>query len=330
MNFNCIIKTGLVAVAAMVSLSSFSQDLIARQAPIDKKLKTVDSLALQKQIRAEQSEYPALSLYPNWNNQYVHAYGNAIIPETYTIDLTGFHMPTPSTKITSPFGPRWRRMHNGLDLKVNIGDTIVAAFDGKVRIVKYERRGYGKYVVIRHDNGLDLKVNIGDTIVAAFDGKVRIVKYERRGYGKYVVIRHDNGLETIYGHLSKQLVEENQLVKAGEVIGLGGNTGRSTGSHLHFETRFLGIAINPIYMFDFPKQDIVADTYTFRKTKGVRSAGSHDTQVADGTIRYHKVKSGDTLSRIAKVRGVSVSTLCKLNRIKPTTTLRIGQVLRCS
>ena len=290
MNFNCIIKTGLVAVAAMVSLSSVSQDLIARQAPIDKKLKTVDSLALQKQIRAEQSEYPALSLYPNWNNQYVHAYGNAIIPDTYTIDLTGFHMPTPSTKITSPFGPRWRRMHNGLDLKVNIGDTIVAAFDGKVRIVKYERRGYGKYVVIRHDNGL----------------------------------------ETVYGHLSKQLVEENQLVKAGEVIGLGGNTGRSTGSHLHFETRFLGIAINPIYMFDFPKQDIVADTYTFRRTQGSKRAGSHDTQVADGTIRYHKVKSGDTLSRIAKLRGVSVSTLCKLNRIKPTTTLRIGQVLRCS
>ena len=292
MNFNCIIKTGLVAVAAMVSLSSFSQDLIARQAPIDKKLKSVDSLALQKQIRAEQSEYPALSLYPNWNNQYVHSYGNAIIPETYTIDLTGFRMPTPSTKITSPFGPRWRRMHNGLDLKVNIGDTIVAAFDGKVRIVRYERRGYGKYVVIRHDNGL----------------------------------------ETIYGHLSKQLVEENQLVKAGEVIGLGGNTGRSTGSHLHFETRFLGIAINPALMFDFPKQDIVADTYTFKKTKGYqRAAGSHDTQLAsDGTIRYHKVKSGDTLSRIAKLRGVSISTLCKLNRITTKTILRPGQVLRCS
>ena len=281
----------MIAAAAMISLNSFSQDLIARQAPIDKKLKSVDSLALQRQIRAEQSEYPALSLYPNWSNQYVHAYGKeVIIPESYTIDLTGFHMPTPSTRITSPFGPRWRRMHNGLDLKVNIGDTIVAAFDGKVRIVKYERRGYGKYVVIRHDNGL----------------------------------------ETVYGHLSKQLVEENQLVKAGEVIGLGGNTGRSTGSHLHFETRFLGLAINPVYMFDFPKQDIVADTYTFRKTKSVKRAGSNDTQVADGTIRYHKVKSGDTLSRIAKLRGVSVSTLCKLNRIKPTTTLRIGQVLRCS
>ncbi|ERI81149.1 peptidase, M23 family [Bacteroides pyogenes F0041] len=293
MNFSCIIKTGLTAVAAMISLSSFSQDLIARQAPIDKKLKAVDSLTLQRQIRIEQSEYPALDLYPNWNNQYVHAYGKeAIIPETYNIDLTGFCMPTPSTKITSPFGPRWRRMHNGLDLKVNVGDTIVSAFDGKVRIVKYERRGYGKYVVIRHDNGL----------------------------------------ETVYGHLSKQLVEENQLVKAGEAIGLGGNTGRSTGSHLHFETRFLGIAINPAYMFDFPKQDVVADTYTFRKTKGMERhrAGSHDRGDVETAIRYHKVKSGDTLSRIAKLRGVSVSKLCKLNRIKPTTTLRIGQVLRCS
>ena len=292
MNFNWI-KTALLAATAMVSLNSFSQDLIARQAPIDRKLKSVDSLALQKQIRAEQSLYPGLDLYPNWNNEFVQAYGNAIVPESYTFDLTGFCMPTPNTRITDVFGyrPRRRRAHYGLDIKVYVGDTIRAAFDGKVRIVKNQGR---------------------------------------RGYGKYVVIRHDNGLETVYGHLSKQLVDINQLVKAGEPIALGGNTGRSTGSHLHFETRFLGIAINPIYMFDFPKQDIVADTYTFRKTKGVRSAGSHDTQVADGTIRYHKVKSGDTLSRIAKVRGVSVSTLCKLNRIKPTTTLRIGQVLRCS
>jgi len=290
MKFNNIIKTVMVAATAMVSLSSFSQDLIARQAPIDRKLKTVDSLALQRQIRAEQSEYPALSLYPNWNNQYVHAYGrDAIIPESFNIDLTGFCMPTPSRKITSPYGPRWRRMHNGLDLKVNIGDTIVAAFDGKVRIVKYERRGYGKYVVIRHSNGL----------------------------------------ETIYGHLSKQLVDENQTVKAGEPIGLGGNTGHSTGSHLHFETRFLGVVINPALMFDFPRQDIVADTYTFRKGQRM-SSGRSGSEVAEGAIRYHKVKSGDTLSRISKVRGVSISRLCKLNRIKTTTLLRPGQVLRCS
>ena len=287
MNFNCI-KTVMIAAAAMVSLNSFSQDLIARQAPIDRKLKSVDSLALQKQIRAEQSEYPALSLYPNWNNQYVHAYGkDAIIPDSYTIDLTGFHMPTPSTRITSPFGPRWRRMHNGLDIKVNIGDTIVAAFDGKVRIVKYERRGYGKYVVIRHDNGL----------------------------------------ETVYGHLSKQIVEINQLVKAGEPIALGGNTGRSTGSHLHFETRFLGIPINPALMFDFEKQDIVADSYTFHKTKG--SSGTARS-MASGEGLFYKVKKGDTLGRIAARQGTSIDKLCKLNRITRKTILRPGQVLRCS
>ena len=291
MTLTRILKTGLLAAAAMVSLNSFSQDLLARQAPIDKTLKTVDSLALQKQIRAELSEYPAFDLYPSWNTEMVHVYGkDAVVPDKYVIDLTGFHMPTPSTRITSSFGPRWRRMHNGLDIKVNTGDTIVAAFDGKVRVVKYERRGYGKYIVIRHENGL----------------------------------------ETVYGHLSKQLVKVNQRVKAGEVIGLGGNTGRSTGSHLHFETRFLGIAINPALMFDFPHQDIVADTYTFYKNKGGVRAGSHDSDVNDGAVKYYKVKKGDSLSRIAKKTGVSVSKLCKLNRITTRTILRPNQVLRCS
>ncbi len=109
------IKTVMIAAAAMVSLNSFSgQDLIARQAPIDRKLKAVDSVALS-QINAEKSDYPAYSLYPNWSNQYVHAYGNdVIIPDTLRIDLTGFHMPTEYTNITSNFGPRRRRMHNGL------------------------------------------------------------------------------------------------------------------------------------------------------------------------------------------------------------------------
>ena len=95
---------------------------------------------------------------------------------------------------------------------------------------------------------------------------MRIVKYEPRGYGNYVVIRHYNGLETIYGHMSKHLVKENQVVKAGEPIGLGGNTGRSTGSHLHFETRLCGVALNPALMFDFRNQDVTGDTYMFRRS----------------------------------------------------------------
>lgn len=289
MNFNCI-KTILIAATAMVSLNSFSQDLIARQAPIDRKLKSVDSLALQKQIRAEQSAYLGLSLYPTWNNEYVQAYGDAIVPESYKVDLTGFCMPTTHTKITDVFGyrPRRRRMHYGLDVKVFIGDTIRAAFDGKVRVVKNQGR---------------------------------------RGYGKYIVIRHDNGLETVYGHLSKQIVEINQLVKAGEPIALGGNTGRSTGSHLHFETRFLGIPINPALMFDFEKQDIVADHYTFTKTKTSKGTAR---SMASGEGLFYKVKSGDTLSKIASRQGVSIDKLCQLNRITRKTILRPGQVLRCS
>jgi len=281
-----LIKTLCMVAATVFGTQVYSQDLIARQAPIDRKLKSVDSLALQKQIRVEQSLYPAFDIYPSWNNETV-AYKDAIIPESYTFDLTGFCMPTEHTKITDIFGyrPRRRRGHYGLDIKVYVGDTIRAAFDGKVRVVKNQGR---------------------------------------RGYGKYLVIRHDNGLETVYGHLSKQLVKEDQLVRAGEAIALGGNTGRSTGSHLHFETRFLGIPLNPALMFDFEKQDIVADTYTFHKDKGNSQKGSSSKGL------FYKVKRGDTLSKIARKQGTTVSQLCKLNHLTRRTVLRPGQVLRCS
>ena len=290
MIFKCI-KIVAVAVIALMSQSVSAQDLLARQAPIDKKLKAIDLVALIRQIHKEMAAYPAYSLYPDWNNDRVHAFGKTVvIPDSFRIDMTGFCMPTSNTKITSKFGPRRRRMHNGLDVKVYIGDTIRAAFDGKVRMVKYERRGYGKYVVIRHDNGL----------------------------------------ETVYGHLSKQLVKEDQYVEAGEVIGLGGNTGRSTGSHLHFETRFLGQAINPALLFDFEKQDVVADSYLFQKGKNRYRSGRTSAIASNGDVQYYKVRRGDSLSRIAKRTGTSIDALCKLNKISRRATLRIGQVLRCS
>ena len=218
---------------AFFSLPVAGQDLLARQAPLDKKMRAVDSVALQRLVGEEQLENPAFGLYPDWNNQYAHHY-DVELPEEYKIDLRHFCMPTPSTRITSNYGYR-------------------ASFG-------------------RQHKGLDIKVYIGDTIRAAFSGKVRIVNYERRGYGKYIVIRHPNGLETIYGHLSKHLVKENQIVHAGEPIGLGGNTGRSTGSHLHFETRFLGQAINPAEMFDFVAQDVTGDYYIFRSHKSKASS----------------------------------------------------------
>ena len=285
------IKIIVVAAFTLVSLNVSGQDLLARQAPIDRKLKAIDSVALIRQIHKEMAAYPAYSLYPDWNNERVHAYGKTVnIPDSFRIDMTGFCMPTTNTKITSKFGPRRRRMHNGLDVKVYIGDTIRAAFSGKVRMVKYERRGYGQYVVIRHDNGL----------------------------------------ETVYGHLSKQLVKEDQYVEAGDVIGLGGNTGRSTGSHLHFETRFLGQAINPALLFDFEKQDIVADSYLFKKGNNRYRRTNSSAIASNGDIQYYKVRKGDSLSRISKKTGVSIDRLCKLNGITRRTTLRPNQVLKCS
>jgi len=209
-----------------VAATFFGQDLIARQAPIDRKMKTVDSVSINRVMkRAEVTNYENTELYTSWNTSKVHCYANATLPESYRIDLRGFAMPTPSRVVTSKFGyrPAFRRMHKGLDIKVYTGDTIVAAFDGKVRIVGYEASGYGNYVVIRHKNGL----------------------------------------ETIYGHLSKSIAQVGEIVKAGQTIGLGGNTGRSFGSHLHFETRFLGVAINPTLLFDFPNQDVTADYFVF-------------------------------------------------------------------
>ena len=286
------IKVVLVAAFALVNLNVSAQDLLARQAPIDKKLKAVDSVALIRQIHKEMGAYPAYSLYPEWSNAYAHNYKNVTLPDSFKIDLSGYCMPTSNTKITSKFGPRRRRMHNGIDVKVYIGDTIRAAFNGKVRVVKNQGR--------------------------------------RTGYGKYVIIRHDNGLETVYGHLSKQLVSEDQYVEAGEVIGLGGNTGRSTGSHLHFETRFLGQAINPALLFDFEKQDIVADSYLFKKGNNRYRRTNSSAMASNGDIQYYKVRKGDSLSRISKKTGVSIDRLCKLNGITRRTTLRPNQVLKCS
>ena len=315
MSLKKIIKT--FAITTLFTLSAVpvvGQDLLARQAPVDRRMKTVDTLMLRNITAREEMENPAAELYEDWNNTFAHR--ATALPETYRINLKHFCMPTPSRVVTSNFGARWGRQHEGIDIKVYIGDTIRAAFSGKVRMVKY---------------------NPG-------------------GYGKYVVIRHNNGLETTYGHLSAQLVEENQEVRAGEPIGLGGNTGRSTGSHLHFETRLCGVAINPALMFDFREQDVTGDYYAFsRSTYDAESAtatrlrGKQDgstmarensdndfatnkrmTSGLTDQVQYHKVAKGETLEAISKKRGVSIEKICKLNHITKTMRLRPGQILRYS
>ena len=303
----------------MMSLASFqghAQDLLASQAPVDKRMKAVDTLSLRRLIVNENMENPSADLYNGWDNKYAHRATE--LPETYRIDLRGFCMPTPSRVVTSNFGyrARWGRQHKGLDIKVYIGDTIRAAFSGKVRIVRYEAGGYGKYVVIRHNNGL----------------------------------------ETIYGHLSKQLVSEDQEVRAGEPIGLGGNTGRSTGSHLHFETRLCGVALNPALMFDFRNQDVTGDYFVFNRSsyereseeatreRGMVGNGGYTAEQVRGSKSnansgegssemeklYHKVSAGETIASIAKRRGVTVEQICRLNHLTPSTKVRPGMILRYS
>ena len=311
MSLKGIIRTFAITFITLSAAPAHAQDLLARQAPVDRKMKAVDTLMLKSVTVREEMENPAAELYEDWNNIYAHRATE--LPESYRINLKHFCMPTPSRVITSNFGYRWGRQHEGLDIKVYIGDTIRAAFSGKVRMVKY-------------------------------DG---------RGYGKYVVIRHNNGLETLYGHMSAQLVEENQVVRAGEPIGLGGNTGRSTGSHLHFETRLCGVAINPALMFDFREQDVVGDSYLFRRdsykaesTEATRlrgkvgngsysredvvgASGSQGDNI-NGEVLYQKVASGETLQSIAEKHGVTVDAICRLNHIRKTMRLRPGQILRYS
>ena len=240
----------------------------------------------------EDLEYPADELYGEWTNDWVDPFrGKKIdMPDSCRIDCSTFVLPLDTmTYVTSKYGPRRRRMHRGIDLKVQKGDTIRAAFSGKIRIRNYERRGYGYYLVVRHPNGL----------------------------------------ETVYGHLSKFLVERDEIVKAGQPIGLGGNTGRSTGSHLHFETRFLGQAIDPAEIIDFENSVPHQDVFVFRNVK-INGRKSNIYTSSNNQMVYHRVKSGDTLGKIARMYGTTVNELCRLNGLKSTSTLRIGQSIRCS
>lgn len=320
-----------IALMSMVAVNGMAQDMIARQAPSDRRLRDVTSIKISNVITPVDLENPAAEIYTDWNNAGV-ASAAGKMPDNFKVDLRGFSMPTPSRKVTSKFGRRWGRLHAGLDIKVYTGDTIYAAFDGKARIVKYNAKGYGYYVVLRHPNGL----------------------------------------ETLYGHLSKQLVKENQVVRAGEPIGLGGNTGRSFGSHLHFETRILGKPINPALMFDFVNQDVTGDFYVVNsgRVENKRTETVANTAIAQAKTeapagaeveaeasklvasvastaatsaktattakkttakaKTYRVKNGDTLYDIARKHGITVNKLCKLNGLKQNAVIHAGKVLKCS
>lgn len=274
----------------------------------------VDSVSNTKEVGEFLDAFSTNDFYAVWSNNYVNPLldmNGQTIPNSTDIDLTGFTAPIVGP-VTSPYGWRRRRMHKGEDIGLHTGDTVRAAFDGRVRIKRYERRGYGYYYVIRHANNL----------------------------------------ETIYGHLSRQLVNEGDFVKAGQAIGLGGSTGRSTGPHLHFEMRFMGIALDPSDLIDFETFKPRSLTYHFEKNraewaqnnKGKRGAGNGPGSASASTSQksksgtksnssssggnIHRVKKGDTLSGIAHRYGTTVSRLCKLNGIKANKVLQLGEKIR--
>lgn len=216
------------------------QELLAAQRPIAADIQLINTNKFIESLRVD--DLDENDVYGEfWESQLVNPYANAVVPDTKDIDVSSYVSPLENIRITSNFGyrPRFRRMHKGIDLGLHKGDTVRAAFDGKVRICRYERKGYGYYVVIRHDNGM----------------------------------------ETVYGHLSKFIVKPDDRVRAGDPIALGGNTGRSTGPHLHFETRFMGVPINPAEVIDFENKVPINGTFAFDKAK------------AENAVKYTRKKA---------------------------------------
>ena len=205
------------------------------------------------------------------------------------LDFSGAHFPTlHGTLLNSPYGIRKHRLHRGVDLHLHIGDSVVAAYPGKVVVSKYNRRGYGNYVMIEHANGT----------------------------------------RTLYGHLQKRLVEVGAIVEGGQLIGKGGNTGRSSGPHLHFEIRYGEVNIDPATVFDFEKGELLPNTDRYALAPAIDSHNAIQAELSKH--RFHRVRPGDTLGKIAQMYGTTVEKLCKLNKITRTSILRIGQNIQCS
>lgn len=236
----------------------------------------------------EDTPIPSNSMYENWDTETIYPYEdelsvndtNVLLTLVDVENLCDFVMPIPEPVITSNYGYREGRSHNGIDLDLEVWDPVVASFDGMVRIA------------LKHP-----------------------------GYGRVVVIRHYNGLETLYAHLHRLKVKPGDIVEAGQVIGLGGSSGRSTGSHLHYELRFKGKPINPKHVISFKESKLISNELELKRQK-------HNFVALPVGVEYHTIERGDFMFKIAKRYGLTVKDLCDLNDMRKSSVLRVGKKLR--
>lgn len=204
-----------------------------------------------------------------------------------------------------------------IDLK---NEKLVLPIDGKIN----SHYGWRRY---RPHYGTDIDLNKGDSVKCAFDGVVRYANKKVKGYGQVIIVRHFNGFETVYAHLSKILVSPNDTIKAGDIIGLGGNSGRSTGPHLHFEIRCLGVPINTEDIIDYDNHCLKSAQFILTKkdaeeTYNLRSKKYQHLVKSKG---IYIIKKGDTLSKISRKTGVPLSVILKKNKLKKTSVLKPGR-----
>lgn len=319
-------KIGLLLLICLLgSYATFAQENTEREEPDAKAIDTLNTADKFKKVilyddytweylELERPDIDEESLMANWDNEVIHAYRDipeSAMPDSVKLTLRdathAFCMPVHGYVI-SRYGWRGKRPHRGIDIPLKMYDTVRTAFDGIVRICEGTSR--------------------------------------TGGYGNLVIVRHPNGLETYYAHLSKIMVKENEVVTAGEAIGLGGSTGRSTGPHLHFETRYMGKAFDPERVVDVAGDSLRCDSITIYKGyyavnsrfNGQNAAPAVASDPATNQTAkpapapsskvYYTIRKGDNLGKIAKKYHTSVSKLCKLNHITERTILQIGRKIR--
>ena len=305
-------RTLTLVFCLFISVYAFSQqpipDIIT---PSNSNIELDSTITEVEELEVDSLKSTDESIYKNiWNCTQIKYPANTLPKkdDLVTICLFGKHdhafVAPVKGQILSKYGPRHRRMHTGTDIRLNSGDTVRSAFDGRVRLAK-----------------------------------------RFSGYGNLVLVRHNNGLETIYAHLKAIKVKVNDSIKAGDLVGLGGRTGRATCNHLHFETRLFGEPFDSNKYIDYNTFTLLTDKIYYRNGRfeidpnnfnnkpieedyPVMASHKSSAKVSAKGAGKHVIRNGDNLSTIARRYNTTVKKICAKNNITAQKTLKVGSVLR--